>query len=295
MRIPLVIPSTLVLAATAEGLVRTLGPGGYDWKAYWAALANALVRGLLRLIPLGLASSLLGVLWEHRLFSIPMHSAGSLVALFLAVDLGYYAFHRASHTVRWFWASHAVHHAPNSLGLSVAYQLGVTGAAGSAALFYAPLAWVGFPPRAVLGMLVLNLVYQFWLHAPWIPRLGWLEWWLNTPSHHRVHHASNEAYRGRVGLGANFGGVLILFDRLFGTCVEERAALPCRYGLTPPLLSYNPLYIACHEWLAMARDIGAARTWRSRFLYAFGRPGWKPLSEMSHSRPRRAPRTGWTG
>ena len=113
----------------------------------------------------------------------------------------------------------------------------------------------------------LNLLYQFWLHSEWIPKLGWLEWILNTPSHHRVHHASNAEY-----LDANFGGVVIVFDRLFNTLVEERSDLPCRYGLVTPLHSYNPVRIAFHEWVAMARDLRRAHGWRERFVSVFGRP-----------------------
>ena len=270
--IALLIPLILFTATTAEGVVRTLEPAGYDWKAYWAALTNALARNVVRLLPLGLAAPMLGFLWEHRLFQIPTWR----VWLFVGVEFCYYWFHRISHTVRWFWASHAVHHAPNDLSFAVAYQLGWTGAVTGATIFYAPLALLGFPPNAVLGVLALNLLYQFWLHAPWIPKLGPLEWILNTPSHHRVHHASNAEYLRGDGLGANYGGVLIIFDRLFGTCVDERADLPCRYGLVKPLFSYNPLYIAFHEWIAMARDIGASRTWRNRFLHVFGPPGGKP-------------------
>jgi hypothetical protein len=104
-----------------------------------------------------------------------------------------------------------------------------------------------------------------------VPRLGPLEWVLNTPSHHRVHHASNGDY-----LDKNFGGTLIVFDRLFGTYVPERADNPCRYGLVTPLSSHNPIFIALHEWLAMARDVLHARNWRERLAYCFGPPGWSP-------------------
>jgi sterol desaturase/sphingolipid hydroxylase (fatty acid hydroxylase superfamily) len=117
----------------------------------------------------------------------------------------------------------------------------------------------------------INLLYQFWLHAEWIPKLGWLEYVLNTPSHHRVHHAANPEY-----LDHNYGGVLIVFDRLFGTFVAERDDLPCRYGLVEPLRSNNPIVIAFHEWVALMRDLIRARTWGERWSYLFGPPGWRP-------------------
>ena len=116
----------------------------------------------------------------------------------------------------------------------------------------------------------LNLLYQFWIHATWIPKLGWLEYVLNTPSAHRVHHAANLEY-----LDANYGGVLIVFDRLFGTYRGERDDLPCRYGLVTPLLSHNPLRIEFHQWLALARDLTAARNMRAVFGALFMPPGWK--------------------
>ncbi len=164
----------------------------------------------------------------------------------------YYWFHRAAHRVRWFWATHAVHHSPNEFNLGIAYRFGWTGRLAGNAVFYVPMIWLGFPPQAVFATLALNLLYQFWLHTEWVPKLGWLEYVLNTPSHHRVHHASNAEYIDR-----NYGGVLIVFDRLFGTFAAERDDLPCRYGLVTPLMSNNPIRIAFHEWLKMAKDLSA--------------------------------------
>jgi sterol desaturase/sphingolipid hydroxylase (fatty acid hydroxylase superfamily) len=119
--------------------------------------------------------------------------------------------------------------------------------------------WLGFKPSAVFITLNLDLLYQFFIHATWIPKLGPLEWVLNTPSHHRVHHAVNPEYRDK-----NFGGVLIVFDRLFGTFAAERDDVPCRYGLVVPLRSYNPVWIAFHEFVALARDLWRAASWRER-------------------------------
>jgi sterol desaturase/sphingolipid hydroxylase (fatty acid hydroxylase superfamily) len=131
---------------------------------------------------------------------------------------------------------------------------------------------LGFRPPAILATLALNLLYQFWLHTRWIPKLGVLEWVFNTPSHHRFHHACNREYLGEARMGANYGGVLITFDRLFGTFVPERAGVPCRYGLTTPLRSYNPLHIALHEWIAMGQELLAARSWRERLRVVVGPP-----------------------
>jgi sterol desaturase/sphingolipid hydroxylase (fatty acid hydroxylase superfamily) len=164
-----------------------------------------------------------------------------------------------------------VHHSPNEFNLGIAYRFGWTGRLAGNSLFFVPMIWLGFAPQAVFATLALNLLYQFWLHTEWVPKLGWLEYVLNTPSHHRVHHASNAEYIDR-----NYGGVLIVFDRLFGTFAAERDDLPCRYGLTQPLISHNPIRIAFHEWLNIASDLRQARSWREAIGYLFGPPDWRP-------------------
>ncbi len=131
-----------------------------------------------------------------------------------------------------------------------------------------PLYFLGFNPLAVGGMLAANLLYQFWLHTDIVGRLGPLEWILNTPSHHRVHHASNAEYLDR-----NYGGILIIWDRLFGTFAAEKPQTEIVYGLVHPIGSANPVTIAFHEWGVMARDLGRARSWRARLRGVFGRPG----------------------
>jgi sterol desaturase/sphingolipid hydroxylase (fatty acid hydroxylase superfamily) len=134
-------------------------------------------------------------------------------------------------------------------------------------MFFAPLVWLGFPVAAVLGAVVLNLLYQFWLHTELVPRLGPLEWVLNTPRHHRLHHASNPEYIDR-----NFGGFLIVFDRLFGTFAADIEGVRCRFGLSEPLLSNNPLRIALNEWLRLLRDLGRAGSLRGAARILLGPP-----------------------
>jgi sterol desaturase/sphingolipid hydroxylase (fatty acid hydroxylase superfamily) len=262
----------VIAAATVEALVLARRRHDYDWLAYFASLGNVLARRVLRFAgPLSLATPVLAWAYEHRLFTIALDSVWAFALLFLGQEFCYYWLHRGSHRIRWFWADHSVHHAPNQLNFSAAYQLGWLSAFTGTGLFYLPLVWLGLPPSAVVATLSINLLYQFWLHADWIPKLGWLEYIFNTPSHHRVHHAANLDY-----LDANYGGVLIVFDRLFGTLIEERDDLPCRFGLVKPLLSHNPIVIAFHEWLAVARDIAGARSLRDALGYVFGPPGWRP-------------------
>lgn len=126
-------------------------------------------------------------------------------------------------------------------------------------------------PEIVAAAISINLLYQFWIHTTWIPRLGWLEYVINTPSAHRVHHASNVEY-----LDANFGGVLIVFDRLFGTYVAERNDLPCRYGLVTPTTSRNPLVVEFEHWRSLVRDVLTTRSLGTALGYLLRPPGWRP-------------------
>ena len=195
----------------------------------------------------------------------------AFLLLFIGQEFCYYWYHRAAHRVRWFRATHAVHHSSNQLNLSAAYRLGWTGKLTGTALFFVPLLFIGFPPGIVLATFSLNLFYQFWIHATWIPRLGWFEYVINAPSAHRVHHASNLDY-----LDANYGGVLIVFDHLFGTYVAERDEERCRYGLVKPINSYNILQIELQVWIAMARDVMGARGIGEALGFVLRARGWRP-------------------
>ncbi len=262
------VPAVVTLAVL-EAAVLWASRGRYDWRAALASLADLLVRQYVVYVYLafGPADALIGWLYAHRIATVPLTTWPAIATLFLGQELCYYWFHRCSHRYRLLWANHAVHHSPNELNLSAALRFGWTGRLIGANAFFLPLIWLGFPPRAVFVTLSLNLLYQFYLHTDWIPKLGPLEWVLNTPSHHRVHHAVNPEYRDK-----NFGGVLIIFDRMFGTFAAERADIPCRYGLDVPLHSYNPVWIAFHEFAALGRDMWKARSWSARRRLLVGMP-----------------------
>ena len=256
----------------------------YDWRALGVSAFDLLARiAVGRFLPLSIATPL--VIWavRHRVATIELDTWAAVLVLFVGQEFCYYWYHRAAHRVRWFWANHAVHHSPNQLNLSAAYRIGLFGKLTGTTLFFVPLIWLGFPPRIVFAVLSLNLLYQFWIHATWIPRLGWLEHVLNTPSAHRVHRASNPEY-----LDANFGGVLIVFDRLFGTYVRERDDLPCRYGLVHPITSYHPLWIEFAQWASLLRDLARARSLRAFFGALFMPPGWAPHGAGSTTAELRA-------
>jgi sterol desaturase/sphingolipid hydroxylase (fatty acid hydroxylase superfamily) len=265
----------VLVASLLEALVLTARSGiaGYDWKAAGVSVLDFLVREypLRFLLPLAFWTDAMGWFWQHRLWTLSMDHWSGWAACFIAQEFCYYWYHRAAHRVRWFWCSHAVHHTPNQLNLSAAYRFGWTGRLTGIIAFFLLPPLLGMPPRIVLMLLSLNLLYQFWIHATWIPRLGPLEWVLNTPSAHRVHHAANVEY-----LDGNYGGVLIVFDRLFGTYIPERADTPCRFGLVRPMTGYNLLKIEFHQWQALWHDLRTARSFGDACGYLLKPPGWRP-------------------
>ena len=197
----------------------------------------------------------------------PLRDWRTWAAGFVAVEFAYYWFHRSSHEVRWMWANHAVHHTPEQMTLLSSIRLGWTNLFSFGWLFYLPLVLLGFDPRLVFALLAFDLHYQFFLHTEAIGRLGPLEWVLNTPAHHRVHHASNADY-----LDCNYGGMVIVFDRLFGTFREERAGEPIRYGLAHPLRSRNPFVLNFGEWKRLIAAMKSAGHPRAALRIALGRP-----------------------
>ena len=243
----------------------------FPWEESLASIGVGIGKALKNAVTRTALFAVFMWLWQFRLFTVPTNTWWGVVLLFLVTEFFYYWHHRWGHEIRWFWATHAVHHPANRLNFLAAIRLGWTGELTAGIVIFAPPILLGFHPVALFAMLGVNLLYQFWIHSELIPRLGWIEGWLNTPSNHRAHHASNPIYLDR-----NYGGITMIFDRLFGTYQPEVAEEPCRYGLVHPLTSNNPLRIAFHEWIALGRDVIRGRTWRERFMRAFGPPGWEP-------------------
>ncbi|WP_234196553.1 sterol desaturase family protein [Pseudacidovorax sp. NFM-22] len=270
--VTVLVASLLEAAVLSWRHARGLGPA-YDWKSAGLSVVDFLVREypLRWLLPLAFWVGWMDWLHAHRLFTLPLDHWTGWVAAFLLQEFCYYWYHRAAHRVRWFWCTHSIHHSPNDLNLSAAYRFGWTGKLTGVLAFFLLAPLLGAPPRLILLMFTLNLLYQFWIHATWIPRLGPLEWVLNTPSAHRVHHASNLEY-----LDGNYGGVLIVFDRLFGTYIAEREDVKPRYGLVKPQTSYNLLAIEFDGWRALWRDLRGAKTVDEALGYLWRPPGWRP-------------------
>lgn len=195
-------------------------------------------------------------------------SPAAWVAVFLLDDFAYYWMHRLSHVVNVLWAGHVVHHSSEEFNLTVALRQSSLHGLMSW-LFYMPIALLGVPVAMWLVCHAINLIYQFWIHTREVDRLGPLEWVLNTPSHHRVHHGVNPEYQDR-----NFAGTLIIWDRLFGSFEPERA--PAVYGITKPLASWNPVRANLHQFGEIIRTARAARTWGDRLRAFFAHPRWRP-------------------
>jgi sterol desaturase/sphingolipid hydroxylase (fatty acid hydroxylase superfamily) len=228
-----------------------------------STIAGALVAGAVVAIALWVS--------QFRLFEIGWVWWAWPIA-FVLDDVCYYWFHRSAHRVRWFWASHVIHHSSQHYNLTTALRQTWTGFFSLAFIFRLPLFLIGFEPAMVFFCAGLNLIYQFWIHTEAIDRMPrWFEALLNTPSHHRVHHATNPRY-----LDANYAGVFIIWDKMFGSFVPELAEEPCRFGLVRNLGTFNPLRVAFHEWIGIFKDVARARSVREVLGYIAGPPGWSP-------------------
>jgi sterol desaturase/sphingolipid hydroxylase (fatty acid hydroxylase superfamily) len=219
-------------------------------------------------------------------WQLPADQPWTYGLLFLADDLAFYWYHRIHHEVRLFWAQHVVHHSSERFNLSTALRqqwLLMTELP-----FWAPLALLGFQPAMIVGMHAVSLMYQYWIHTEAVRKLPrWYEAVFNTPSHHRVHHGSNHQYLDR-----NYGGILIVWDRLFGSFEPEGERVV--YGLTKNIRTHNPLKVFAHEWIAIWRDVRAADAWRDRLGYVFRGPGWSPGSTEDRRELEREVRSGRT-
>ncbi len=267
----LIIAITVVAASLLEAfIISRKRPGTYNWRSLRLSLMDLVVRNALRFVLPSTFIALAGQwLWAHRLWTVPLDNITAFALLFLGQEFCYYWYHRAGHRVRWFWLSHSIHHSPNELNLAAAYRLSWTATYTGTVLFFMPLVLLGFSLQVVLACLALNLLYQFWIHAAWIPKLGWLEYVLNTPSAHRVHHASNLEY-----LDGNYGGVLIVFDRLFGTYIPERADVPIRYGWVQPITTGNVFVLQATPWIGLFKDLRQARSVSEIWHLLAKPPGW---------------------
>ena len=240
---------------------------GYARKDTLASLAMGVGNVLIAAVTKLGTFALMTWLYRYRIVTLPS-AWWTWVLLFFAEDFCYYWFHRASHEVRFLWAAHVNHHSSQHYNLSTALRQSWTTPL-TAPAFWLPLPLLGFAPWMVLLQQAVSLLYQYWIHTEAIDRLpAPIEYVFNTPSHHRAHHGANPEYLDR-----NHGGILIIWDRLFGTFEPERARVI--YGLTENIRSFKPHVIAFHEWAAMFRDARRAPTAGAALGYLVKPPGWR--------------------
>ena len=264
-----------------------------EWWVGWRRGRNTYrLNDALSSIGLGLMSQLVAVfsgVFTLGLYSL-VHAHGRLVDLspdqpwvwvlaLVVYDFCYYWHHRASHRVALFWAAHVVHHQSEDYNLSTALRQTSTGwVAGW--LFYLPMAVLGFPPLVFAVVALIDLLYQYWVHTQQIGRLGWFDRWFCAPSNHRVHHAVNDRYLDR-----NYGGILLVWDRLFGSHQPEDDAEPCVYGSRSPLHSWNPLRANAQVYAQLWRDSRQTRRWSDKLQVWWRPPGWHP-ADLAAGQPR---------
>ena len=270
--IHLAIPAFILLVVAEAIFGAVMHRDLYAGKDTAASLTMGVGNVLVSLVSKGLVFAIFT--WAHRFaFFAIGYQWWAWVLAFFADDVTYYWFHRTSHECRFLWASHVVHHSSQRYNLGTALRQTWTGGFFSF-VFWLWMPLVGFQPIMIFTMQAISLLYQFWIHTEVVRHMGVLELVLNTPSHHRVHHATNPQYIDR-----NHAGVLIVWDRWFGSFEPEQEE--CVYGLTTNIDSYNPLKIAFHEWIAIWRDLRRAVNLRGKLMAVFGNPGARHLNSKS--------------
>ena len=255
-------------------------PDSYEPRDTLVSLGMGLGSSVSGIIFGGLAIALLFRAYDYRILDLEAFAAGEWWTLwwawplcFVLDDLAYYWAHRFGHRIRWFWAAHVNHHSSQHYNLSTALRQSWTSAFTILFLLKLPLVLLGFHPIMIVVCAGFNLIYQFWIHTEAIARMPrWFEAVMNTPSHHRVHHATNPRYLDR-----NYAGVFIVWDKMFGTFEPERTADDggenIRDGIVRQLGSFNLLWAVFHEWIDIARDMYSA-PWRHKLSYLLREPGW---------------------
>jgi len=262
------IPGFILFIMVEAWLARRRGLRVYRLPVALSDMACGVTSQLFNLLTFGLAVAAYAAVYAWRGWELDPASGWTWLLGLLGVDFLYYWWHRASHEVNLLWAAHVVHHQSEDYNLAVALRQALLTNI-TVIPFYFPLALLGVPPLVFAAAKGINALYQFWIHTELIDRVGPLERVLNTPSHHRVHHAINPQYLDR-----NYAGILITWDRLFGSFEPERER-PV-YGITKPLRSLSPLWANVHYYLDIARLAAAATRWQDRLRALVAHPGWRP-------------------
>ncbi|PKB14217.1 sterol desaturase/sphingolipid hydroxylase (fatty acid hydroxylase superfamily) [Novosphingobium kunmingense] len=262
------VPFFILLILIEVAWARRRAPASYEARDTLSSLAMGLGSTVAGALAAGLITAAAFTLYQFRLVDIGW-AWWAWIACFVLDDFNYYWAHRTGHRVRWFWASHVNHHSSQHYNLSTALRQTWTGFPALSFLFRIWPVLIGFHPGMIATVGAVNLVYQFWIHTEAVRRMPrWFEAVMNTPSHHRVHHAVNPVYLDR-----NYAGVFIVWDRLFGSFQPEIDGVRIHYGIIRQLGSFNLFHTAFHEWIAMASDVRRA-PWRAKLGYLVREPGW---------------------
>lgn len=274
------IPAFVALVIAEMVYARATGKAQYEPRDTAASLIMGLGNTVSGVLLGGVA-----LVWFSFLEPFALYDFGwawwVFVLAFVLDDFVYYWSHRFAHTVRWWWADHVIHHSSQHYNLSTALRQPWLSPLTLKFIFFGSwLVLLGFPPAMIAFVGALNLIYQFWIHTETVGKM-WapIEWVMNTPSHHRVHHATNPRYLDR-----NYAGVFIIWDRMFGTFEPERADEPCRYGIVRNLGTYNPIKICLHEWLGIIKDVRRSKSVGEALGYWLGPPGWSPDGSRDSSK-----------
>ncbi|MFM5884447.1 MAG: sterol desaturase family protein [Novosphingobium sp.] len=266
--VDLAVPFFILLIVIEAFWARRRAPNAYEPRDTLSSLAMGLGSTVAGALFAGLFAAMALALYQVRVTDIGW-AWWAWALCFVLDDLNYYWAHRTGHRVRWFWASHVNHHSSQHYNLSTALRQTWTGLPALSFVFRIWPVLIGFHPAMIATVGAVNLVYQFWIHTEAIRRLPrWFEAVMNTPAHHRVHHAINPQYLDR-----NYAGVFIVWDRMFGTFQPELDEVRIHYGIVKQLGSFNLLWTAFHEWIGIARDVWNA-PWSAKLGYMVRAPGW---------------------
>ena len=259
----------LIVIEFAVGLAR--GRNTYRLADALASIGLGILSQVSGVFTTAMTIGIYTLAFEHvSLTRLPADAWWVWLVGLLFYDFCYYWNHRLGHRSALFWAAHVVHHQSEDYNLSTALRQPGTYFLGNW-LFYLPMAVLGFPPLVFAVVALIDLLYQFWVHTQQVGKLGWFDRWFCAPSNHRVHHGVNDRY-----LDKNYGGILIVWDRLFGSYAEEDDAEPIVYGTRAPLRSWNPLWANFEVYWALAQDSWRARSWADKLRVWLNPPGWRP-------------------
>jgi len=269
--ITLAVPAffILIFIELIYGLVS--GKSNYRLNDTFTSISLGLISRYIPLLGLGIQGAAFAYVAQY--YNLKLFSPSSLwvwILAFFLYDFCYYWMHRLHHEVKVLWATHVVHHHGEEFNLSTALRQTSTGFLWKW-IFYLPIFIVGIPPEVFVTVAGVNLVYQFWVHTEHIPKLGWYEYVFVSPSNHRIHHAQNKHY-----VDANYGGVFILWDRIFGTYKEEMEELKPIYGTAKPLRSWNPFKANLDIFREMLLDSSRTKSFKDKIGVWFSRPNWRP-------------------